>query len=315
MRGKMKIRILGLVSAFIFLFASAVFCTVVFCADDLAQKMYFDDRYTYTYAKDFFRTGGERVRFNQNLHLKIGILINNRSGMSMAEVIAEIFTVAPLDRYRDFFVFVNKDDVDRGRRNRSFFIRAYNGYGREIPGGFDIGESSIRAGLIVLNVENYEFTKTGTKGYAKNQTATAQKMTILHELGHAFAELGDEYSIKQNEYDLEKRAAYKTVGLSYDYLQSKVWNSEYPNLDYRSRAILKWQPLIEQGFIPQGRFPRIQLHDGGIDHGRFLTPTDTCLMNRILHDKMEFCPVCQLQIIDRISELSGVTPPWYADEK
>lgn len=306
-------RVVGLSSAVLWLFFSMVFCPIAFCADELRDEMYFDDRYTYTYPKDFFRTGGKRVWFNQNLHLKIGILVNNRSGMSMAEVIAEIFTVAPLDRYRDFFVFVNKDDVDRGRRNRNFFIRAYNGYGREIPGGFDIGESSIRAGLIVLHVESYEFTKTGTKGYAKNQTATAQKMTILHELGHAFAELGDEYSIKENEYDLEKREAYNTVGLSFDYLHRKVWDSEYPNIDYRGREILKWQPLVDQGFIPDRRFPRIQLQNG-VDHGRFVTPTGTCLMNRILHDKMEFCPVCQLQIIDRISELSGVMPPWYSDD-
>jgi hypothetical protein len=297
---------------FICLFILTTPSGLVFAREITDIAAYYDPRYEYVYSKDFFRPGGERVRFNQNLHLKIGIVIKNRSPMSIPDIIAEIFSVAPFDRYRDFFVFVNQYDVDRGIRNRDFFIRAYNGYGREIPGGLDIGESSIRAGLIVLNVEHFEFAKTGTKGYSKNQTATAQKMTILHELGHAFANLGDEYSIKENEHDLERREALRSVGVSYDHMHYKVWNTEYPNIDYRSHEALKWQPLVEQGFISARRYPRVQIKDGQ-DEGRFLIPTDKCIMNRILHDKMEFCPVCQLQIIDRICQLTGAIPPWFRD--
>jgi len=306
-----RIILLSLITALLFV---PVFATPLYARDFEDIEMVFEDRYNFEYPKDFFRQGGARVKFNQNFHLKVGIVIKNRSSMSIPEIIYEVFALAPLDRYRDFFVFVNQHDVVRGVRNKDFFIRGYNGYGRAIPGGFDIGESSIRAGLIVLNVEHFEFAKTGTKGYAKNKTATAQKMTILHELGHAFANLGDEYSIKENERDLEKREALLTIGLSYEHMQYKIWNTEYPNIDYRSHKILKWQPLVDQGFMSRRRFPRVQLKDGS-DTGRFLTPTDKCIMNRILHDKMEFCPVCQLQIIDRIAQLTGAIPPWYAESE
>ena len=291
-------------------------CPVDSTGEDAREEdlVYFEDKYLKTYPKDFFSTGGEKVTYNPNIHLKIGIIVRNNSSLPIKEVIEKIFSVAPFDRYRDFFVFVRQEDIERGKRNKDFFIRAYNSYGREIPGGFDIGQSSIQAGLIVLNVENYEFSKTGTKGYAKDKTATAQKMTILHELGHALADLGDEYSIKENEKYVEKRRSYQSIGLSYDHMHYKVWNSEYPNIDYRSHSILKWEPLIEQGFINDRRIKRIQIKDGE-DVGRFLIPTDRCIMNRILNDAMEFCPVCQLQIIDRICQLSGAIPPWYRSDE
>ncbi len=293
---------------FSFLFGGTV------SAETIDESLFFEDRYLCSYPKDFFSTGGQKVKYNHRLNLKIGIIVRNRSQMEMSEVIDEIFSVAPFDRYRDFFVFVNQRDVDRGVRNRDHYIRAFNHTGREIPGGFDIGETSIQAGLIVLNVENFEFTKTGTKGYSRAKTATAQKMTILHELGHAIANLGDEYSIKENEYDIEKREAYKTIGMSYERMYHKVWNTEYPNTDYRSHSMLKWQPLINQGFMLHRRIPRVQIQEG-TDVGRFLIPSPVCLMNRILNDDMEFCPVCQLQIIDKICQLSGAIPPWYSDEK
>jgi len=294
----------------LFVLISAMGSHVVALSEDDA---FFEDKYVHIYPKDFFSTGGEKVKYNPNLHLKIGIVVRNRSKMRMAEIIDEIFSVAPFDRYRDFFVFVNQYDVDRGVRNRDHFIRAYNYSGREIPGGFDVGATSIQAGLIVLNVENFEFTKTGTKGYSRAKTATAQKMTILHELGHAIANLGDEYSIKENEYDIEKREAYKSIGMSYEHIYHKVWNTEYPNIDYRSHSFLKWKPLIEQGFMSNRRIPRVQIKED-VDVGRFLIPSQRCLMNRILNDEMDFCPVCQLQIIDRITQLSGAIPPWYRDE-
>jgi len=85
--------------------------------------------------------------------------------------------------------------------------------------------------------------------------------------------------------------------------------AEKANLDYRSHATLKWQPLIEQGFIPSRRIKRIQ-QENNADVGRFLIPTESCCMNNTLSDTIEYCPVCQLQIIDSICRLSGATPPW-----
>ena len=99
------------------------------------------------------------------------------------------------------------------------------------------------------------------------------------------------------------------MGINYLYREHKIWHSEKANLDYRSHDILKWQPLIEQGFIPDKRIPRIQ-RENGVDTGRFLIPTENCCMNNRIQDTIGYCPVCQLQIIAAISRLSGVRPAW-----
>lgn len=273
-------------------------------------EYFFEPRYTYEYPEDFFEPGGPIVKFNPKLHLKIGIVVRNKSQMSMREIINVIFRVPPFDRYRYFFVFVSEDDVDKGMRQSDFYLRAYDSYGRVIPGGFDIGTSSVRAGLIVLNIDDYEFTKTGTKGYSYNNVAVAQKETVLHELGHALANLGEEYSIREKD---DERYAMKDVlnqlGVSYEHGKHQVWNTERANIEYRSRKVLKWQPLIEQGFLTSERIPRVQIENGA-DVGRFLIPSGECVMNRIVDIDTQYCPVCQLQIIESICRLSGATPPW-----
>ncbi len=270
----------------------------------------FEDRYLCDYSEGFFKAGGEQVPFNENLNLKIGIVIKNKSRMSIGEIINVIFSVAPFDRYRRFFVFVDHNKLERIRRRNDFFVEAYNSYGRKMPGGFDIENSSVRAGLIVLNVDDYEFTRTGTLGYASDKLAVAQKMTILHELAHVLANLGDEYSMGEiSDEQKEIHGILERIGIPCNHDKYKVWNTEKANIDYRGHKVLKWQPLIEQGFIPDERIKRVQI-ENGVDVGRFLIPTRKCIMNRIVSDNMEFCPVCQLQIIDSICRLSGAIPPW-----
>ncbi len=274
------------------------------------EACFFEDKYMVEYPRDFFRTGGKKVHYNSALHLKIGVVVKNQSGMLINEIIDEIFSRSPFDRYRDFFIFLRESDIRRAKRRRNYFVSAYDSYGRSIPGGFNIAEGAVRAGLVVLDANSYEFSKTGTLGYSRNKLATAQKITILHEFGHALAGLGDEYSINDDKNSGGKREALASIGISYDYIRSKVWEREYPNIDYRSHKILKWEPLIIQGFLPRERIKRVEIM-GGADSGRFLIPSHKCIMNRIGGNDIGFCPVCQLQIIDAICSMTGVVPPWY----
>ena len=278
---------------------------------DLSDFHPFEERYLIDYPEDFFDKKGNQVPFNQKLHLKIGVVIKNKSRMSITQILNVIFSVSPIDRYRHFFVFIDHDVLEKIKRRNDFFVEAYNSYGRKIPGGFDIENSSVRAGLIVLKVDDYEFTRTGTLGYARNKLAVAQKMTILHELGHVLASLGDEYSMSElNDEQKKINGVLEAIGVPYYHDKYKVWTTERANLDYRRHKVLKWQPLIDQGFIAPERIKRVQV-ENGVDVGRFLIPTQRCIMNRIVEDHMEFCPVCQLEIIDSISRLSGVILPWH----
>lgn len=301
------------ITTFYLLFSILSFQPVSLAEDFSDIKPFYDPRYEFDYNKSFFKKGGERVRFNRNLHLKIGIIVKNKSSMRMGEVISVVFSVAPFDRYRDFFVFVEHRDVERAKRNRDYYIRAYNSYGNVIPGGYDVSTSSVRAGLVVLEVNDPTFDNTGTLGYSKDKLAVAQKITILHELGHALAGLADEYSIDLDSQSRKKReAVQKSAGIPVDYHKYKVWHTDQPNIEYRHRKFLKWQPLIDKGIIPDEKIKRVQIEDGQ-DRGRFLIPTKKCIMNRIIGEDMEFCPVCQLQIIDSICAHTGVIPPWMED--
>ena len=68
--------------------------------------------------------------------------------------------------------------------------------------------------------------------------------------------------------------------------------------------------LVEQGFLPNSRIERIEMVNG-MDRGKFMIPSNNCYMNNHRNPEDDrYCPVCQLAIIDRISQLSGVTFPW-----
>jgi len=223
---------------------------VLICFSEKAviiPEPFFEERYAYDYPDDFFKYGGQKITYNPRLHLKIGIVVRNHSRMHITEIIRHIFSVAPLERYRHFFVFLDYRDIRRITRLKNSYIDAYNAYGSKVPGGYDIGSSSVRAGLKVLRVDDYEFTKTGTLGYARGKVGVAQKMTILHELGHLLAHLGDEYSrpeesAEQKELDF----ILESLGVGLKYRKFKVWRTEHANIDYRSHKVLKWHPLIEQ---------------------------------------------------------------------
>lgn len=251
----------------------------------------YDERYSFRYPKYFFNNGGPELRFNPSVHKKIGILTQNRTTLSLPEIAGMIFNTSPFDRYKQFFYFrIESEFREDIANNNTLSARTYDYSGRPIAGGLPITEGQGAFNLIFLKFGLKEVIQCSCKG-ATIQThqgnfSYAGEDSILHEIGHAFAGLADEYS------------------------HPSASNFAAVNLDDRSARSLKWHGLSEQGFLPNRRFERREII-GGIDRGRFLIPSNNCYMNN--HNKPNddrYCPVCQLAIISRISQLSGVTPPW-----
>lgn len=274
-----------------------------------AFPVFIEPRYRVEYAPRFFELGGERVKYDPVRHLKIGIVINNRTEMNVKDIIDVIFSTSPIDRYRDFFVFANSDEVMREVRQNNHFITTYDCYGRRIGGGFDWTAMRVRAGLVVLDVNDYEWQRSGALGYAFKKTAITQKSTILHELGHVLGGLGDEYSVGERGHDEVYKQLLEALGKEYAYRMGRGWMEVKENLEYRTRNPLKWAPLIEQGHLPVGEFVRVELQNNH-DVGRFAIPSPQCVMNHPEKSDGKFCPVCQLQIISRIAKFTGCSTPW-----
>jgi hypothetical protein len=274
-----------------------------------AQETYIEPRYQLQYQKDFFKTGGAQIKFNPDEYLRIGVLIENKTNWSLNEILNIFFSVAPFDRYRNFFEFTMTQNIDQALALKNEFLTAYDGWGNRLAGGFDISSTRIQASLIILKVGDVEFFKTGTRGYSRGKTAVAQPYTILHELGHVLARLGDEYSVQEGEEYTEFETLAKSMGEQFHSRLSGWRTQTKPNLDLRTRKVLKWQPLIDQGFIPTERIERKEFQYGGKEVGRFVIPTAHCVMNNPERDN-EFCPVCQLQIIEMICQFTGAPIPW-----
>ncbi|MFC1808616.1 hypothetical protein ACFL3D_00650 [Candidatus Omnitrophota bacterium] len=299
-------------SLLVILCVITLFAVVIYSAELYAigeVPVFIDPRYRVEYPPRFFSLGGEREYYVPERHLKIGIVINNRTEMDVKEIIRIIFSTSPLDRYRDFFVFANSNEVTREVRLNNHFITTYDAYGRRIGGGFDWTAMRVRAGLVVLDVNDYEWQRSGALGYAFKRTAITQKSTILHELGHVLGGLGDEYSIGEQAHNEVLEDILRSMGKEYAYRFGRGWTEIKDNLEYRTRNPLKWAPLIKQGHIPAGAFLRVELQENH-DIGRFAIPCPQCVMNHPEKSDGQFCPVCQLQIISRISQFTGCPTPW-----
>lgn len=254
----------------------------------LAQN---DGRYSFKYPGDFFSTGGAEVEFDASAHDKIGVLVTNRTARSLSEITRMIFNASPFDRYKQFFYFRIEDEFREDRANNNIFsTRAYDYSGRPINGGLPISEGKGSFSLIFLKFGIQEVIKCSCNGATihtnQGNFSFVGKDSILHEIGHAFAELADEYS------------------------HPRASNFAAVNLEERHANNLKWDGLIENGFLPDRRIKRVEAVEG-VDSGRFMIPSNNCYMNNHRNpEDNRYCPVCQLAIIDRISQLSGVTSPW-----
>lgn len=263
----------------------------------LAQN---NGRYSFNYPRDFFSSGGKEVEFNTSVHNKIGVLVTNRTTRTLSEITSMIFNASPFDRYKQFFYFRMEDEFREDMtNNNTLSTRAYDYNGRPINGGLPISEGKGSFNLIFLKFGMQEVIKCSCNGATihtnQGNFSFVGEDSILHEIGHAFAGLADEYS------------------------HSRASNFAAVNLEDRQAGLperqgqagnLKWNGLTGQGFLPNRRIKRIEIIDG-VDRGRFLIPSDNCYLNNHRNPEDDrYCPVCQLAIIDRISQLSGAISPW-----
>lgn len=241
-----------------------------------------DTRFTAPYPPGFFDAGGLPVRFAEGEHARVGILVDpGQSGLDLASIASRVFAISPFDRYRDFFflrvIAEYEEDLSRGVPRP----RAYDSQGTFLPSGMAV---SVLDGTFVVRFALLQELMPGVTGVTRGREAQVTLGSLVHEVGHAFAQLADEYD-DPRAGDLGKA-----------------------NLESRDAGTLKWQPLVDRGFLPQGRFPREQVIDGK-DTGAYVVPSDNCFMNNQPIDS-RYCPVCQLEVVDRICRLTGAARPW-----
>jgi len=250
-----------------------------------------DGRYVFKYPGGFFTDGGKEVEFNASAHRKIGVLVSNRTTRPLSEITRMIFNSSPFDRYKQFFYFRIEVEFREDMAGNSLLsTRAYDYNGRAINGGLLVSEGRGAFNLIFLKFGMKEVIQCSCNGVTLNTNqgnfSFAGEDSILHEIGHAFAGLADEYSHPRSS------------------------NFAAVNLEDRYTHRPKWNGLIEQGFLPNRRIERIEIVND-LDRGRFMILSHNCYMNNHRNPEDDrYCPVCQLAIIDRISQLSGATSPW-----
>lgn len=217
-----------------------------------------DARYRRPYDRVFFEPGAPPVPFDAGKR-RIGITLEPGADVPPAEVALLLFGVSPLDRYRGWFYFRKADDFPS--------TKAYDGYGNPL----DAVPYGDLEGTVFLHFKSPgEFAK-GVLGYTTGCHAFVQGASLLHEFGHAFAALGDEYA------DGSRTAA--------------------ANL-FRQPAV-PWMTLVSSGVLPA---PLRRDAD-------FYIPSENCFLNN-RPEQSRFCAVCQLEIHARMAELAGAPLPW-----
>jgi hypothetical protein len=213
-------------------------------------------------------------------HRTIGIIVDPGGRIQAAAQV--LFGPAPLDRYRLFFRLRKVEELEEAFRTGTA-PQAYDAEGRSVGPVPWTGSD----GIVFIRFVDPATLPPGVTGYTEGAKSLVTSISLLHEIGHSFARLGDEYS-----------------GLS---IASQV---ESVNLELRDRiSAPRWAGLIEQGLLPAPPPFRVEPSSSGADAGRFLIPSGHCFMNNRDEDS-RFCPVCQLEIISRINELAGAPLPW-----
>ena len=217
-----------------------------------------ESRYLPAYPRSFFE-GGQSAVPRPATGRRIGVTVETGPGRTLPEVAARLFAAAPLDRYRDWF---------RLRRAEEFpSPRAYDAGGT--PAG-DVPYDDLD-GTVYIRFRDPKTFDPGVLGYTKGCEAFVSDLSMVHEFGHAFARLGDEYPDGST--------------------------ADAANL--ARRAPPAWEPLIRSS----------SLSEPVRRDKAFLVPSGDCHMaNR--PGPTRFCPVCQLEIHARMWELSGAPLPW-----
>lgn len=217
-----------------------------------------DSRYRPPYDRSFFEPGQRPVE-RPTAARRVGITVETGPTLTLPEAAARLFAAAPLDRYRDWF---------RLRKAEEFpSARAYDSYGQ--PAG-DVPYDDLD-GTVFLRFRDPKSFDPGVLGYTRGCEAFVSDVSMLHEFGHAFARLGDEYA--------EGTAV------------------EAPNVARTSPPV--WERLISGATLSE------PVHRDK----SYLVPSADCHMaNRA--GPTRFCPVCQLEIHARMWEVAGAPLPW-----
>ncbi len=217
-----------------------------------------DARYRRAYDRAFFEPGGPPIPHDP-LMPRIGITLEAGSGVSPREVGTLLFGTAPLDRYRGWFYIRRADDFP--------VPTAFDGSGNAME-SVPYGDLE---GTVFLHFKDPASFDKGVLGYTTGCHAFVQGVSLLHEFGHAFARLGDEYAD----------------------------GSRWPAANLFQQPASPWMPLVSAGFLgaPLRR------------DSEFLIPSDNCYLNNSPLQR-RYCPVCQLEIHARMAELAGAPLPW-----
>jgi hypothetical protein len=207
----------------------------------------------------FFGPAPDPVPFDPGVGRRIGLTVELGPGITMAEVAHEIFSEPPFDRYREWFYL--RDAADAPGEG------AYDAVGRALPG---VPRNELD-GTVYLRFRDPAHFAKGVLGYAKGCEAFVQKVSLLHETGHALGALGDEYP--------------------------GGTPPPHPNLSADRRV--PWAALVRDGHLP----PPFLREEG------VWVAAETCHMNNNAVGKVDFCSVCQLALIARIVELTGAPLP------
>ncbi|MCP4684782.1 MAG: hypothetical protein GY867_04965, partial [bacterium] len=156
-----------------------------------------------------------------------------------------------------------------------------------------------RAGVwdvILVLVNSTKYGGTGG-GIATSSVNSAAPEVVLHELGHSFAELADEYETEYSGYPA---------------------GDHEPNVDYDSAgAGLKWLAWVEPGTpLPTPETsPYLNMTVGSFEGARYLTegiyrPVYNCKMRSLGPD---FCPVCKEAHIRELMNLITLADEHYPE--
>lgn len=218
-------------------------------------------RYDAAYDPSFFRSGGTVVTPRAG-DRRIGITVEGR-----LEDARPLFASAPLDRYREFF-YVRIESEFAADLASGASPRAYDAEGRAIA----VPRNDLDGAVHLRFREPKEFAP-GILGFTEGRQSFVTEVSLLHEFGHAFARLADEY-----DHPLAS-------------------NAGEANVDLPAREP-KWAPLIRQRHLGPA-----------VPRGNRVIPSAECFMNNRPTDA-RWCPVCQLELIAAICRLSGAPAPW-----